>query len=57
MQGVPVGLGDNPKSKSILILNKAGKPMSSLPEKGCLIWLIDSGEACFQCQPYFFDSC
>lgn len=45
MQGVPIGLGDNPKSKSILILNTVGKPMPSLPEKECLIWLIGSGEA------------
>lgn len=49
MQGVSIGLGDYPKSKSILILNKFGKPAPSLPEKGCLIWLIDSGEASVQC--------
>lgn len=53
MQGVPIGLGDNPGSKTIL--NKVGKPIPSLPEKGCLIWLLDSGEACFQCLAHFFD--
>lgn len=57
MQGVSIGLGDYPKSKSILILNKFGKPAPSLPEKGCLIWLIDSGEASVQCQAHFFGSC
>lgn len=47
MQGQPIGLEDKPKSKTISILNKFGKSTPSLPEKGCLIWLIDSGEACF----------